>query len=69
MKKEILSKLRKIQKTALSVGMKGTVVIYIASSDGTEQQFDDAIKSITEFHRFNYCFSVTPSFHVKVTFD
>ena len=64
MKKQILSKLQKIEKVAKQTEMQGTINIEFTGC--TMQEWDNAIESINEYPRYNHIVEVAPKLNVAL---
>jgi len=64
MKKQILTKLAKIQKVAEQTGMEGKLTLEFTGC--SVQDWDNAIESITEYPRHNHFVQVTDKLTVTL---
>lgn len=62
MKKQILKKLKQINKVAELTGMEGKVTLEFSGC--SVQEWDDTIDSISEYPRYRHFVSVTPKLTV-----
>ena len=66
MKKQILSKLAKIQKVAEQTGMEGKITLEFTGC--TMAEWDAAVESINEYPRYNHFVEVTPKLTATLLF-